>query len=140
MPKINGTLVLFKTDASGSSAALVHVDSATWNSSLSLAQATDKGSAGFMEYLEEAGLMEASIDANGNADFTAVGGNVKELQDALQARQNLAFVFGPEATGEVQFSGNCILNDNSYEAPNEETSTFSASFAVNGEWTIDTVS
>jgi hypothetical protein len=93
-----------------------------------------------MEYLENAGMLEASIDVNGNADFTAVDGNAKELQDALLARENLAFVFGPEGSGEVQFSGNCMLSDNGYEAPNEETSTFSASFNVNGEWTVDTVS
>lgn len=136
MAKINGTLVLFDLDGN----VLAHVDNATWNSSLSLAQATDKDSAGYMEYLEEAGMMEASIDVNGNADFEAADGNVKELADALIARTNLSFVFGPTASGSVNFTGNCLLSDNSYEAPNEETSTFSATFNVNGEWTIDTVS
>jgi hypothetical protein len=136
MAKINGTLVLFDIDGN----TLAHVDNATWNSSLSLAQATDKDSAGYMQYLESAGMMEASIDVNGNADFVAADGNAKELADALVARTNLSFVFGPSASGSLNFSGNCLLSDNGFEAPNEETSTFTATFNVNGQWSIDTVS
>ncbi len=136
MAKISGTLVLFNLDGS----VLAHVDNATWNSSLTLAQATDKDSDGFMEYLEEAGLKEASIDINGNADFVAATGNVKILADALDARLNLPFVFGPTASGSVNFEGNCLVNDHSIDSPNEETTTLTASAAVNGEWTIETVS
>jgi hypothetical protein len=136
MPKINGTLVLFTLGGD----QLAFIDNATWNSSLSLSQATDKNSDGFMEYLEKAGLKEASIDINGNADFVAASGNVKDLADALDDRQNLAFVFGPTASGSVQFTGQCLVNDHSIDTPNEETTTFTASAAVNGSWSIDTAS
>lgn len=134
MAKISGTLVLFKKNGS----VLAHVDNATWNSSLSLAQATDKDSAGHMEYLENAGLKEASIDLNGNADFTFASGNVKELADALNARQNIPFVFGPEGASYVNFTGDCLINEQGFEAPNEETATFNTSAAVNGSWNIVT--
>jgi hypothetical protein len=136
MAKINGTLVLFTLGGD----TLAHVDNCTWNSSFTLAQATDKDSGGFMEYLEQAGLKEASLDINGNADFVAASGNVKELAEALDNRQNLAFVFGPTASGSVQFSGNCLISDHSIDTPNEETTTFTATATVNGDWTIDTVS
>lgn len=134
MAKINGTLVLFTLGGD----PIVHIDNATWNSSLTLAQATDKGSAGFTEYLENAGLKEATIDIDGNADFTAATGNVKDLADALNARTNFAFVFGPAGNGEVNFTGNCIVTDHSISSPNEDTTTFTATATVNGTWTVAT--
>jgi len=131
MAKINGTLVLFDLDGD----ELAHVDNATWNSSFSPADAADKQSGGYQEYLEEAGLREASIDIDGNATFGA-GGNVEQLAEAIQSRQNLPFVFGPE-TGGLQFTGQCLINDHSISAPNEGTTTFTAVASVNGPWTID---
>jgi len=132
MAKINGTLVLFKKNGS----VLAHVDNATWNSSLSLAQATDKDSEGHMEYLENAGLLEASIDLNGNADFAHADGNVKELADALKARQNIPFVFGPEGSTFVNFTGNCLISEQGLDTPNEETATFNTTANVNGKWEV----
>ena len=132
MAKINGTLVLFKKNGS----VLAHVDNATWNSSLSLAQATDKDSEGHMEYLENAGLMEASIDLNGNADFTYADGNVKELAEALKARQNIPFIFGPEESTSTNFRGDCLISEHGLDAPNEETATFNTTANVNGKWEV----
>lgn len=136
MAKINGTLVLFKKNGKKNGSVLAHVDNATWNSSLSLAQATDKDSEGHMEYLENAGLMEASIDLNGNADFTYADGNVKELADALKARQNIPFVFGPEGSAFVNFTGNCLISEHGLDTPNEETATFNTTANVNGKWEV----
>ena len=136
MAKISGTLVLFDLDGD----TIAQVDNATWNSSLSLAQATDKDSGGYMEYLENAGLQEATIDINGNVDFVSASGNVKILADALEGRSNLSFTFGPSASGSVNFTGNCMVNEFSIDAPNEETTTLTATATVNGSWTIATVS
>ena len=134
MAKITGTLVLFKKNGS----VLAHVDSATWNSSLSLAEATDKDSGGYMEYLEKGGLLEASIDLDGNADFTYASGNVKELADALRDRENIPFVFGPEGAANVNFTGNCLISSEGLDAPNEQTATFNTTASVNGEWNVVT--
>ena len=137
MPKINGTLILLKVDTEGGSpTTLAHIDSATWNSSFSLAEAADKDSNGFQEYLEEAGLREASIDIDGNADFDYADGNQKQLAEYLRTRSNIEFVFGPEATSNLNFTGSALVNDHSIDSPNEETTTFSATATVNGEWQI----
>lgn len=119
---------------------LAHVDSATWNSSFSLAEAADKDSEGYQEYLEEAGLREASIDIDGNADFEYADGNQVELAEAIENRTNLSFVFGPDSSGSLNFTGDCLVNDHSIDAPNEETTTFSATATVNGKWEIEEVS
>ena len=136
MARINGTLVLLSLGGD----VLAHVDNADWNSSLTLADVTDKDSDGFREYLQNAGIMEASISVNGFADFVAATGNVKDLADILKARQNVAFIFGPTASGSVQFTGNCLFTEHNLGAPNEEGATFTASASVNGEWNIVTAS
>ncbi len=137
MSKINGTLILLKADSSGGSpTTLAHIDNATWNSSFSLAEAADKDSEGFQEYLENAGLREASIDIDGNADFDYASGNQKELAEYLRTRSNIDFVFGPEAVGNLNFTGSALVNDHSIDSPNEETTTFSATATVNGKWEI----
>lgn len=136
MAKINGTLVLLNVGGS----VLAHVDNADWSSSLTLADVTDKDSEGYREYLENAGILEASISVSGFADFVAATGNVKELADAITARQNVAFIFGPAAAGSVQFAGNCIFDSHDLGAPNEDGATFSGSASVNGKWTIQTAS
>lgn len=141
MAKINGTLILLKVDSEGGSpSTLAHIDNATWNSSFSLAEAADKDSNGFQEYLENAGLREASIDISGNADFASAGGNQKELAEYLRTRSNVDFVFGPEAADNLNFLGTALINEHSIDSPNEETTTFSATATVNGEWTIETTS
>lgn len=137
MAKINGTLILLKVDTEGGTpTTLAHVDNATWNSSFSLAEAADKDSAGFQEYLESAGLREASIDIDGNADFTYSSGNQKQLAEYLRERNNIDFVFGPEEAGNLNFTGSALLNEHSIDSPNEETTTFSGTATVNGEWQI----
>lgn len=130
MSKISGTLVLFDFDGS----KLAHIDNVTWNSSFSLAEAADKDSEGYQEYLENAGLREASMDINGNADFEYASGNQKKLAQALKSRSNFDFVFGPSAANNLNFTGSCLINDHSIDAPNEETTTFSATAPVNGKW------
>lgn len=130
--KINGTLVLFDLDGN----PVTHIDSATWNSSFSLAEAADKDSDGFQEYLENAGLREASIDIDGNATFDYASGNQKDLAEKLKGRSKFSFVFGPDAVGDLNFTGDCFINDHSIDAPNEETTTFSATATVTGEWLI----
>lgn len=139
MSKINGTLVLFKVDDNGSPVKLAHVESATWNSSFELADVTDKDSEGYREYLEEAGIREASIDVNGFATFGTTG-NVKELAEYLESRKEIDFVFGPDEVGNVNFSGKALFNEHSIEAPNEEGATFTGTATVNGEWDIDVTS
>ena len=136
MARINGTLVLLSLDGS----PLAHIDSADWSSSLTLADVTNKDSAGFREFLENAGTLEASISVNGFADFVAASGNIKELADAIKARENVAFIFGPTASGSVQFTGNCIFDGHEIGAPNEEGATFTGSAQVNGAWNVVTVS
>lgn len=136
MARINGTLVLLSLAGD----VLAHVDNADWSSSLSLADVTDKDSAGYREYLQNAGILEASISVSGFADFVATTGNAKELADALVARGNIAFIFGPTAAGSVQFAGNCLFDSHDLGAPNEEGATFSGSASVNGAWTIQTAS
>lgn len=129
---INGTLILLDVDGS----VLAHIDSATWNSSFSLAEAADKDSDGFQEYLEEAGLREASMDIDGNANFDYADGNQKDLAEKLKGRSKFSFVFGPDSAGDLNFTGDCFINDHSIDAPNEETTTFSATATVTGEWLI----
>lgn len=137
MAKINGTLVLLKADSEGGTpTTLAHIDNATWNSSFSLAEAADKDSEGFQEYLESAGLREASIDIDGNADFVYATGNQKELAEYLRERNNIDFVFGPEAANNLNFTGSALVNEHSIDSPNEETTTFSATATVNGKWLI----
>lgn len=132
MGKITGTLVLFSLDGD----VLTHVDNVTWNSSFSLAEAADKDSEGYQEYLEEAGLREASMDIDGNADFDYADGNQLQLAEAIENRTNLPFVFGPDAAGNLNFTGDCLVNDHSIDTPNEETTTFSGTATVNGKWEI----
>lgn len=129
---INGTLILLDVDGS----VLTHIDSVTWNSSFSLAEAADKDSDGYQEYLENAGLREASMDIDGNANFDYASGNQKDLAEKLKGRSKFDFVFGPDSVGDLNFTGSCFINDHSIDAPNEETTTFSATATVTGEWLI----
>ena len=133
MAKFNGTLTILSLGESPS--PLAHVDNATWNSSFSLAQATDKDSGGFMEYLEAAGLREATIDISGNADFTETTGNASLLLGYQLDRENIGFTFA--TTGGISISGEGLLSDLSFDTPNEETSTFTGTLTVNGEFGID---
>lgn len=133
MAKFSGTLTIVELGSVPS--PLAHVDNCTWNSSVSLAQATDKDSGGFMGYLEKAGLREASIDISGNADFTQGTGNAQKLLEYQLARENVGFTF--KTTGGITISGEGLLSDCSFDTPNEETSTFTATLTVNGEWQID---
>lgn len=133
MAKWSGTLTILSLGDTPT--ALAHVDNATWNSSFSLSQSTDKDSNGFMEYLEEAGLREASIDISGNADFTVGTGNAQLLLNYQLDRQNVGFTFA--TTGGISISGEGLLGDLSFDTPNEETSTFTGTLTVNGEFGID---
>lgn len=132
MAKYNGTLTLIQLGDSPET--LAHVDNCTWNSSFALAQATDKDSQGFMEYLENAGLREANIDIAGNADFTVGTGNASLLLNYQLDRENVGFVFTTE--GGISITGEGLLNECSFDTPNEETSTFTATLTVNGEWEV----
>ena len=139
MSKINGTLVLFKIDDNGNPAKLAHVEGATWNSSFELSDVTDKDSEGYREYLEEAGIRDASIDVNGFATFGSTG-NVAELAGYLESREELDFTFGPDGVGNINFVGKCLFNSHSIDAPNEQGATFTGTSTVNGKWDIDVVS
>jgi hypothetical protein len=133
MAKYNGTLTILSLGPSPT--PLAHVDNATFNASFDLAQATDKDSGGFMEYLEEAGLRQATIDIAGNADFTETTGNAELLFEYMIDRENIGFTFA--TTGGISISGEGLLNDLSFDTPNEETSTFTGTLTVNGEFAID---
>ena|SRR5690554_2295080 len=133
MAKFSGTLTILQLGPSPS--PLAHVDNATFNSSFSPSQATDKDSGGFMEYLENAGLREGSIDIAGNADFTAGTGNAEQLLEYQLSRQNIGFVFA--TTGGISISGQGLLSDLSFDTPNEETSTFTGTLTINGEYGIE---
>jgi hypothetical protein len=136
--KYNGTLTILKLGDSPTE--LAHVDNATWNSSFSPAQATDKQSNGNMEFLEKAGLREATIDIAGNVDFTVGTGNAQILLQYQHDRENVGFAFDTSDNDDAQqlvISGVGLLSDLSFDTPNEETSTFTGTLTVNGGWEFD---
>lgn len=131
--------MLLKISDDGSPTTLAHVESATWNSSFELSDVTDKDSQGYRVYLQQSGIRDASIDVNGFATFGS-NGNVKELAEMLDSREEIDFVFGPEGSGNVNFTGKALFNEHSIEAPNEEGTTFTGTATVNGKWDIEVLS
>lgn len=128
MAKINGTLIILDVDGS----PVTHVSNATLNTSRELPEANDKDSAPWADHLDDAGLMEWSIDVDGNADWLE-NGNVQTLFQLITGRTAVPIVFGPEAAGYVNFTGNASTNDLSLETPSEETATLSGTMTGKGE-------
>lgn len=139
MAKINGTLVLIKTGATGAAtSALAHIENCTWDSSFDPAEATDKDSGGYQEFGEETGLRSATITVNGKADVAHTTGNVAKLIAALASRENVAFVFGPAGAANINFTGNALTSALNVSADNETWATFSGTLTVNGAWVVTT--
>lgn len=130
MAKINGTLLILNVDGS----PLAHVSNATLNTSRDLPEANDKDSAPWADHLDEGGLLNWSIDVDGNADWLDTA-NVEVLFDIISSRTAVDIVFGPEAAGYTNFTGKASTNDLTFEAPNEETATFSGVMTGKGELT-----
>lgn len=128
MAKINGTLIILDVDGS----PLTHVSNATLNTSRELPEANDKDSAPWDDHLDEAGFMSWSIDVDGNADWLEAG-NVKILFDLLTARLAVTVIFGPEAAGYANYTGDASTNELTLEAPTEETATLSGTMTGKGE-------
>lgn len=128
MAKINGTLLILDVDGS----PVTHVTNATLNITRDIPDANDKDSAPWGDHLDETGILNWSIDVEGNADW-AEEGNAEVFYDLITGRTAVPVVFGPEGASHVNFTGNASTNDLSLDSPNEETATISGSMTGKGE-------
>lgn len=128
MAKINGTLIILDVDGS----ALAHVQNASLSINREIPDANDKDSSPWADHLDSAGLMDWSVDVDGNADYVSASGNVAILADLLTARESVTVVFGPSASGSVNYSGSASSNGVTLDAPTEETATLSGTFVGQG--------
>lgn len=133
MSKICGTLIILDVDGS----PITHVTNATLNTSRELPDANDKDSAPWADHLDDCGLREWSVDVDGNADWQE-DGNVQTLYELFGTSTDI--IFGPEASANVNFTGEASLNDLTLEAPNNETATLSGSITGKGELELITTS
>ena len=105
---------------------------------------SNKESAGWKEVLEGQRDWEMSVEGM-LAWLTAAGGAVggkttdELFTSYIATRTNLTVSFESSVSGDYKWSGDCFLTSISMDAPNEDSSTYSASFAGTAALTQATV-
>jgi len=140
---LNGTdLGVYITPDGGSATLIAYATSATININHSPRSTSNKEDGGWESAMEgyrnwdiSCDAMYAWLDADGNP----IGGlTLSELfTDMIDTRAKLSVTFGvtTSTSGDTKYSGDVWMTSASLSAPNEDSSTFSASFQGTGSLT-----
>lgn len=81
-----------------------------------------------------AGLTNGTIQIEGFWDDTANTGTATVLDGLLGISTTLGWEYGPEgsATGDVKYSGECVLQSLDYSSPVADLTTFTATLQISG--------
>ncbi len=109
-----------------------------------LRDTSTKDSGGWREQLEGQRDFEISVEGMlifTNLDGTAISGStINELYTSyIATRQVFDIKFSTEVTGDIKWEGKAFMTSISIDTPNEDSSTFSASFSGTGALTQGTV-
>lgn len=129
MPAINGTAIIFTLDDGGTPSEIAMSTNATLNVEVDLPDASHKGSEGWAEHIH--GQRSWTLDSEALTDMAA-GGSTERLLDFVLNRSQAQMSFAPSAGAGVEITGTVSLSSFSLDAPNEDTSTMSASFTGDG--------
>lgn len=137
---INGTM--FAVYAAGTRVA--YATSASISMNHNLRDTSTKDSAGWREQME--GQRDWEVSVEGMLIFTDAGGAIAGLtMDELYStyiatRTVFTIMFSTEVTGDLRWTGQAWMTSLSADAPNEDSSTWSASFSGTGALTQEAVS
>jgi len=138
--QLNGTdLSVYITPDGGSATLIAYATSATININHSPRSTSNKEDGGWESAMEGYRSWDISCDALYawlDPDGVAIGGlTLSELfTDMINTRAKLGVTFGTTGvvSGDTKYTGEVWLTSASLSAPNEDTSTFSASFQGTG--------
>ena len=131
---INGT----KFGVYVASTKVAYASSASISMNHNLRDTSTKDSGGWRDQLEGQRDWEVSVEGMlifTNLDGTAVTGlTANELYSTyIYTRTQFELKFSTEVTGDIKWTGQAFLTSLSADTPNEDSSTFSASFSGTGE-------
>tara|TARA_R110000787_G_scaffold23265_1_gene66773 strand:- start:1848 stop:2282 length:435 start_codon:yes stop_codon:yes gene_type:complete len=131
---INGTM--FGVYAAGTKIA--YATSASISMNHNLRDTSTKDSGGWRDQLE--GQRDWEVSVEGMLIFTALGGGaisgetMNELYTAyIYSRDVFTLTFNTAVTGDIGWTGQAFMTSLSADTPNEDSSTWSASFSGTGE-------
>lgn len=131
---INGT----KFGVYVASTKVAYASSASISMNHNLRDTSTKDSGGWRDQLEGQRDWEVSVEGMlifTNLDGSAVTGlTANELYSTyIYTRTQFELKFSTEVTGDIKWTGQAFLTSLSADTPNEDSSTFSASFSGTGE-------
>lgn len=137
---INGTKFAVYAGAAGSGTKIAYATSASISMNHNLRDSSTKDSGGWRDQLEGQRDWECSVEGMlifTNLDGTAVTGlTMDELYTSyIATRTQFLLVFSTEETGDYKWSGQAYMTSLSADTPNEDSSTWSASFSGTGPLT-----
>ena len=133
---INGTK--FGVYAAGTK--IGYATSASISMNHSLRDASTKESGGWREQLE--GQRDFEVSVEGMVIFTTSGGAITDItMDELYStyiatRTEFTILFSTDVAGDQEWTGQAFMTSLSMDAPNEDSSTWSASFSGTGALTM----
>ena len=133
---MNGTLILLKVEGNVIEALTTN----SFESSTDMIECTSKSSGRFKEFIP--GEMGATIAFEGKYNDTGTGSNLTmaDLMGYYTAGTKIDFVMGGTTASNEIVEGEGYLSDITWDAPQNEITTFSGSIQVSGTWTLDVVS
>lgn len=136
---INGTK--FGVYAGGTK--IGYATSASLSINHNLRDTSTKDSGGWRDQLE--GQRDFEVSVEGMVIFATSGGAISDLtvdelySSYIASRTEFELKFSTEETGDYKWTGNAFMTSLSMDTPNEDSSTFSASFSGTGALTQATV-
>jgi len=136
MAKMNGTLILLKVEGNVIEALTTN----SFESSTDMIECTSKSSGRFKEFIP--GEMGATISFEGKYNDTGTGANLTmaDLMGYYVAGTKVDFVMGGTTASNEIVEGEGYLSDITWDAPQNEITTFSGTIQVSGTWALDVVS
>lgn len=136
---INGTK--FGVYAGGTK--IGYATSASLSINHNLRDTSTKDSGGWRDQLE--GQRDFEVSVEGMVIFATSGGAISDLtvdelySSYIASRTEFELKFSTEVSGDYKWTGNAFMTSLSMDTPNEDSSTFSASFSGTGALTQATV-
>jgi predicted secreted protein len=136
---INGTK--FGVYAGGTK--IGYATSASLSINHNLRDTSTKDSGGWRDQLE--GQRDFEVSVEGMVIFATSGGAISDLTvdelytSYIASRTEFELKFSTEVSGDYKWTGNAFMTSLSMDTPNEDSSTFSASFSGTGPLTQATV-
>lgn len=137
---VNGTSIGLYADISGTLTKIANATSHSLSLASDMIETTTKDSAGWKEYIagEKGGTF--SIDCRFEEDGSVGSGaySFKDLLDKFVGGLTLLAVWGTNATGDIKVAVTVLVSNLELSAPQNDTSTYTATMQITGEPTIGT--